>query len=116
MNKTVAEAVALARTLREGLGREPSAHEVAVMPPFTSLPAVGEALEGSAIVLGAQDMHWEREGAFTGEVSPVMLRDVGCAFVILGHSERRHVFGESDEAVGRKTRAAFDSVILNSGE
>ena len=109
MNKTVAEAVALARALREGVGREPTRHEVAVMPPFTSLPAVAEALQGSPIALGGQDMHWEREGAFTGEVSPVMLRDVGCAFVILGHSERRHVFGESDEAVGRKTRAAFDN-------
>ena len=78
------------------------------MPPFTALAAVGEALKGSAIALGAQDMHWEREGAFTGEVSPVMLRDLGCTYVILGHSERRHVFGESDEAVGKKTRAAFD--------
>jgi triosephosphate isomerase len=108
MNKTVADGVALARTLREGLDREPTRHEVAVMPPFTSLAAVGEALKGSAIALGGQDMHWEREGAFTGEVSPVMLRDVGCAYVILGHSERRHVFGETDDAVGKKTRAAVD--------
>jgi len=109
MNKTAAEAAALARGLREGLERGPTRHEVAVMPPFTALGVVGEALKGSPIALGAQDMYWEREGAFTGEVSPVMLRDLGCLYVILGHSERRHVFGESDEAVGRKTRAAFDN-------
>jgi triosephosphate isomerase len=109
MNKTVADAVALARALREGLAREPATHEVAVMPPFTALPAVADALKGSPIAVGAQNMHWDREGAFTGEVSPLMLRDLGCVYVILGHSERRHVFGESDEAVGRKTRAAFDN-------
>jgi triosephosphate isomerase len=108
MNKTVSDAVALARALRDGLERE-ARHEVAVMPPFTALAAVAEALKGSAIAVGGQDMHWEREGAFTGEVSPLMLRDLGCTFVILGHSERRHIFGESDEAVGKKVRAAFDN-------
>jgi triosephosphate isomerase len=109
MNKTVPEAVALARALREGLEREPTRHEVVVMPPFTALAAVGDVLKGSAVELGAQNMHWEREGAFTGEVSPAMLRDVGCTCVILGHSERRHIFEETDEGVGRKARAAFDN-------
>ena len=108
MNKTVPEAVALARGLREVLEKDPPRHEVVVMPPFTALAAVGEALRGSPLAVGGQNMHWEREGAFTGEVSPLMLRDVGCTYVILGHSERRHVFGEPDEAVGRKSRAAFD--------
>ncbi len=108
MNKTVSEAVALARALRAGLEREPTRHEVVVMPPYTALPAVGEVLRGSPIALGAQNMHWEREGAFTGEVSPLMLRDLGCTYVLLGHSERRHVFGETDEGVARKTRAACD--------
>ena len=69
MNKTVSEAVALARALREGLEKEPTPHEVVVMPPFTALAEVGKALKGSPIVMGAQNMHWEREGAFTGEVS-----------------------------------------------
>ncbi|PYQ50663.1 MAG: triose-phosphate isomerase [Acidobacteria bacterium] len=111
MHKTIPEAVALARALREGLEREPTRHEVVVMPPFTALAAVREVLKGSAIALGAQNMHWEREGAFTGEISPVMLRDVGCAYVILGHSERRHIFEETDERLSKKSRAAFDHGI-----
>ena len=109
MHKTVAEAVALSRALREGLEKEPTRHEVVVMPPFTALQAAGEALKGSPIAMGAQNMHWEREGAFTGEISPVMLKDLGCTHVILGHSERRHIFGESDDTVARKTRAAVDN-------
>jgi triosephosphate isomerase len=108
MHKTVSEAVALARALRDGLEKEPTRHEVVVMPPFTALQAVGEALKGSPIAMGAQNMHWEREGAFTGEISPMMLRDVGCTYVILGHSERRHIFDETDERLGKKSRAAFD--------
>jgi triosephosphate isomerase len=108
MNKTVAESVALARALREGLERTPTPHEVVVMPPFTALAAVADALKGSPVEIGGQNMHWEREGAFTGEISPVMLRDLGCTYVILGHSERRHVFEETDEGVGKKARAAFD--------
>src|SRR5262249_28079998 len=76
---------------------------------FTALAAVHEVVKGSPVALGAQNMHWEREGAFTGEISPVMLRDVGCTYVILGHSERRHIFDETDEGVGRKARAAFDN-------
>jgi triosephosphate isomerase (TIM) len=109
MNKTVAEAVSLARALREGLERTPTRHEVVVMPPFTALAPVAEALRGSSIAVGGQNMHWEREGAFTGEISPVMLRDVGCTYVVLGHSERRHVFEETDERLGKKCRAAFDN-------
>jgi triosephosphate isomerase len=109
MNKTIPEAVALARALREGLEREPTRHEVVVMPPFTALQAVNEVLKGGPVALGAQNMHWEREGAFTGEISPVMLRDLGCTYVILGHSERRHIFDETDERLGKKSRAAFDN-------
>lgn len=109
MNKTIAEAVALARALRAALEREPTPHEVVIMPPFTALPAVSDVLKGGPIGLGAQNMHWEREGAFTGEISPVMLRDVGCSYVILGHSERRHIFDETDERLSKKCRAAFDN-------
>ncbi len=108
MYKTVGEAVALAKAIRAGLAERPADHEVLVAPPFTALAAVADAVRGSAIMLGAQNMHWEKEGAFTGEVSPAMLRDVGCSHVILGHSERRHVFGETDDGVGRKARAALD--------
>jgi triosephosphate isomerase len=78
---------------------------VVVCPPFTALQAVGEALKGSRVALGAQNMHWENEGAFTGEVSPVMLSDLGCSFVILGHSERRQLFEETDQGVGDKVLA-----------
>jgi len=82
---------------------------VLVAPPFTALAAIAEALRGSDVFLGAQNMHWEREGAFTGEVSPTMWKQVGCSHVILGHSERRHIFGESDDMVARKTRTAVDN-------
>jgi len=109
MNKTVAEAVALAQALRDGLEKQPTPHEVVVMPPFTALAEVGKVLKGSPIVMGAQNMHWEREGAFTGEISPTMLRDVGCSYVILGHSERRHIFDETDERLSKKSRAAVDN-------
>ncbi|HUG54068.1 MAG TPA: triose-phosphate isomerase [Vicinamibacteria bacterium] len=108
MFKTVVEAEALARALREGLEREPTPHEVVVMPPFAALSAVRGVLEGSPVAMGGQNMHWEREGAFTGEISPTMLRDVGCTYVILGHSERRHIFDETDERLSKKCRAAFD--------
>ena len=109
MYKTVPEGVALAREIRAGLARPLKDRDVLVAPPFTALAAVGEALRGSDVLLGAQNMHWEREGAFTGEISPVMLKQVGCGHVILGHSERRHIFGESDDTVARKTRAAVDN-------
>ncbi len=103
MYKTTAEAVLLARALGAA---STSAAQVLVAPPFTALGAVAEALRGSDVALAAQNMHAEKEGAFTGEVSPAMLRDVGCSHVILGHSERRQLFGETDEGVGRKAVSA----------
>ncbi len=81
--------------------------QVVLIPPFVTLPAVAEAIRGSAIGLGAQDLHWERHGAFTGEVSGEMLVEVGCRHVLVGHSERRHLFDETDEVVARKARAAL---------
>ncbi|HWN81406.1 MAG TPA: triose-phosphate isomerase, partial [Candidatus Udaeobacter sp.] len=92
---------------------------VILCPPFVSLPAVAEVVRGSAIGLGAQNLHWERQGAFTGEVSAEMLVEVGCSHVIVGHSERRQLFGETDEQVAKKARAALDlglSPIVCVGE
>jgi triosephosphate isomerase len=92
---------------------------VAVCPPFPYLASVQEALNGSRVGLGAQNLYPAKEGAFTGEVSPAMLVDVGCQFVIVGHSERRHVLGESDEFINRKVRAGLDAgltVIFCVGE
>jgi triosephosphate isomerase (TIM) len=105
MHKTVAEAAALVRELRTGLGEAAGAVQVAVAPPFTALSAVGEALRGSPIELAAQDVHWEPQGAFTGEVSAPMLAEVGCRHGIVGHSERRQLFGETDETVRKRTGA-----------
>ncbi len=104
MYKTVAEAVALAGEIRSGASGNA---EVVIAPPFTSLAAVAGVVRGSAVSLAAQNMHAAVEGAFTGEVSPVMLKDVGCSHVILGHSERRQFFGETDEGVAKKAEAAL---------
>jgi triosephosphate isomerase (TIM) len=111
MHKTVAEARALAAAVRDGV-RDFSDIDIAVAPPFTSLAAVGETLRGSAVGLAAQNMHEAAQGAFTGEVSPAMLKDLGCSHVILGHSERRHIFGETDQGVMKKARAALDHGLV----
>ncbi len=105
MHKTVAQARALARALCAAM--TPSNVEIVICPPFTALSAVSEELRGSEIALGAQTMHESDEGAFTGEVSPVMLHELGVSHVILGHSERRAYFGETDERVALKVRAAL---------
>ena len=81
--------------------------DIVLAPPFTALEAVRAAMEGTDIGLAAQNVHWEKEGAETGEVSPTMLVAAGCAYVIIGHSERRHHYGESDEAVNKKVKAAM---------
>jgi triosephosphate isomerase (TIM) len=106
MHTTVAEARALAQAVRDGLKR-PRGFEVAVCPPFTALAAVAEVLAGSTVGLGAQNCHWEQQGAFTGEISPVMLADLGCRLVLLGHSERRHLFREADDEINRKVVSAL---------
>jgi triosephosphate isomerase len=106
MHGGISEARALATAVRDGLKR-PRGVEVAVCPPFTALPAVGEALAGSPIAWGAQNCHWQDKGAFTGEIAPGMLVELGCRFVLLGHSERRHVFRETDEEINRKVMAAL---------
>jgi triosephosphate isomerase len=82
--------------------------DVAVCPPFPYLALASRLLKGSRIALGAQNMYWEDEGAFTGEVSPRMLKDAGCAYVILGHSERRQLFGEKDQCINKKIKKALE--------
>ena len=85
--------------------------DVAVCPPFPYLATAKAALQGSSILLGAQNASWEDKGAFTGEVAPIMLKDVGCDVVILGHSERRQIFGETDAIIAKKIRKALDTGI-----
>jgi triosephosphate isomerase len=113
-----ASARELAASVRSGVGNN-SPVEVAVCPPFPWLPIVADVLRGSAVSLGAQDVYVGDEAAFTGEVSAPMLVDAGCKYVIVGHSERRHVIGEKDDLVNRKAKAALEaglSVILCVGE
>ena len=105
MHTTLAEASALAQQVKRSC--ESPAVDVAVCPPFTALSAVAQLLKGSRIGLGAQDLYWEAQGAFTGEISPAMLVDAGCRYVIIGHSERRTHFGETNETVQRKLLAAL---------
>ncbi|MDA8124161.1 MAG: triose-phosphate isomerase [Deltaproteobacteria bacterium] len=106
MNKHIGEAVAFARRLRAAFATPP-AREVIIAPPFTALHAVAEALRGSCIRMAAQTLHEAEKGAFTGEISGGMLREAGCTHVIVGHSERRTLFGESDGSINRKLRAAL---------
>ncbi len=119
MHKTTSEAVRLVKQLKVLVSDEIAGVEVVVCPPFTALAAVAEVLRGSAIRLGAQNVHWMDEGAYTGEVSPAMLKDLGCHYVIVGHSERRQYFGETDEVVRRKIEALLErgmSAIACVGE
>jgi triosephosphate isomerase len=108
MHGTLAEAVALASGVQGALS-ECDGPEVVLCPPFTALRTVGEVITGTAVQLGAQNLHWEPKGAYTGEISAVMLRDLGCGYVIVGHSERRTCFGETDESVSRKAHAALEA-------
>ena len=107
MHRTEREAAALVTALLDQLPAQPVA-EVVVLPPFTALAAVRRVLLPDArVALGAQNCHWAREGAFTGEVSPWMLLDAGCRYVLVGHSERRHLFGETDAMVNQRARGAL---------
>ncbi len=108
----------LAAAVVRGIGKEERV-SIAVCPPFPYLSVVADVLKGSCVALGAQNCYHEKEGAFTGEVSPAMLVDVGCRYVILGHSERRHKLGETDAFINRKVYAALAAgleVILCLGE
>jgi len=111
MHKTKGDAEALAYSIKEKTKPRENV-EMVLFPPFTSLESVGKILQDSFILLGAQNMFYEKEGAFTGEISPVMLKAVGCKYVILGHSERRKYFQESDELINRKLHSALEEGLI----
>jgi len=111
MFKTVAETVSYVRDLRV-LVKDVTNVDVAIAPPFTSLASASEAAKGSAIEIAAQNLHWEREGAFTGEISAGMIRETGARYAIIGHSERRTLFGDTNETVNKKTHAALTAGLI----
>lgn len=111
MHKTVDEAVAFVKAIQEETGPLED-REVVIAPPFTALNAVRKLLNQIGYNLSAQNCYWEEKGAFTGDVSPVMLKDVGCDYVIVGHSERRHIFGETDEMIRKKAAAVLKTGML----
>jgi triosephosphate isomerase (TIM) len=110
MFKTVREAV---ETARELVQLTASVNvDVMIAPPFTALAPVADVVKGTSVALGAQNLFWKNEGAYTGEISPVMLSDIGCKYAIIGHSERRQFFGDTDESVNAKIRAALDHQLI----
>lgn len=111
MNTTLPEAVDLAKGVAAVVGTSDEV-DVAVCTPYISLASVSEVLKGSNVKLGAQDVYWEEKGAYTGKISCSMLNSVGCEYVIIGHSEQRQYFGETDETVNKKSKAALASDLL----
>jgi len=106
LNKTVNESVELAKAIKQGVA-DVSNVDVVLCPPFTSLSKVNEIIDGTSVGLGGQDCYWQDKGAFTGEISPDMLKSAGCGYVIIGHSERRAMFNETNETVNKKIHAAL---------
>ncbi len=111
MFKTIGEALTLVQTIKAGVYKTSDCN-IVVCPPFTALSAVSKIIQDSPIDLGAQNLYPETEGAYTGEISPVMIKDVGCRYVILGHSERRTYFKETDEFINRKLKTALKYSLL----
>lgn len=113
MNCTLGEAVALVEGLLAEIGGSvPAGREVLLCPPATALSTVGALLDNTGVALGGQNMYYQESGAYTGEISPWMLKDVGATHVILGHSERRQIFGESDDLINRKVKAAIENSLI----
>ena len=108
LNNTISEAIELTKGIKRSV-TDTTDVEIIVAPTFTALAAVYEVIQESNICLAAQDVYWENSGAFTGEISPTMLKDVGCEYVIIGHSERRQFFAETNDSVNLKTKAALSS-------
>ncbi len=111
MNKTASEAAALVEGIKKEVAGVKNV-EVVVCPPFTDLKEAAAACAGSNVMLGAQNVHWEASGAFTGEISAAMLKDLGVTYAIIGHSERRQYFGETDETVNKRTKAALAAGLI----
>jgi triosephosphate isomerase len=111
MFKTVAETLAYVADLKL-LTKDTRDTDIVIAPPFTAISAASQAVAGSSIGVAGQDVHWEREGAFTGEVSAGMLREAGARYVIIGHSERRTLFGETNTSVNKKTQAALTAALI----
>jgi len=111
MHTTIASALDLARAVAAAAAGR-GERQVMLAPPYTALAAVGEAIRDTGLILAAQNLCWAPEGAFTGEISPPMLKDVGGSMAILGHSERRHVFGETDELINRRVAGALAHKII----
>lgn len=111
MHNTVAESIALAKAIKNGAAKFQGG-KIVLAPPFTALFSVSEAIKGSNVFLGAQNMYQEEKGAFTGEISPVMLKDIGCSHVIIGHSERRKYFHEQDTDVNLKVKKALTTGLV----
>ncbi|MCA1961404.1 MAG: triose-phosphate isomerase [Desulfomonile sp.] len=107
MHKTPSETGRFVRELRERLGATTLNPEIIIAPPFVCVPVAVEAAAGSAVAVACQNLHWEDKGAYTGEISGAMIKDVGCTHVIIGHSERRQYFGETDTSVNKKIAAAL---------
>ena len=112
MNKNLSEAIQLVSDLKSKLAGETIDAEVVVAPPFIALEAVNSLIKGTNIKLSAQNMHFEDSGAFTGEISADMLKSIGCTYAILGHSERRTIFGENDEMINSKVKQAFNKDLI----
>jgi triosephosphate isomerase len=104
MNKTVAEAVELAKAVVAKSAEAPASVDLVIAPTYVALTEVAKVVAGSRVALGAQDLHWEESGAFTGKISAAMLVSAGVKYVIIGHSEQRQFFGETDETVNKKTK------------
>lgn len=118
MNKTLPDAMEFLNEFLRSIEKVGN-RDIVIAPPFTALERVSERLKGTVVMLSAQDVFYEEKGAYTGEVSPLMLRDVGCRFVIIGHSERRQYFNETDETVNKKIKASLKEglgVIFCIGE
>ncbi|HAH97488.1 MAG TPA: triose-phosphate isomerase [Firmicutes bacterium] len=111
MHKTISDSVTLARAISGGMADGVEV-DMVICPPFTALSAVADVIKGTPVGLGAQNVHWEEKGAYTGEIAPVMLQDAGCRYAIVGHSERRQFFGESDQTVNQRAKAALKAGLI----